>query len=144
MYDGFAVMVVTMRPLAGFNMTQEPVDSHQRRRSANHPLIAEKWQRDLSSASGWRTAGTTPDGRPRMLLAPVQPALCRYEIPVMDSRPGLRTTSPSSGTGTGRSNTRTLPPDPLLECAGWTRRAFGIRESDVDYPVTIIETEGFV
>ncbi|EGJ02448.1 hypothetical protein SB359474_0760 [Shigella boydii 3594-74] len=62
----------------------------------------------------------------------------------MDSRPGLRTTSPSSGTRTGRSNTRTLPPDPLLECAGRTRWPFGIREPDEDYPVTIIETEGFL
>ena len=61
----------------------------------------------------------------------------------MDSRPGLTITSPSSGTRTGRSNTRTLPPDALLECAGRTRWAFGIRESDVDYPVTIIEGEGF-
>lgn len=61
----------------------------------------------------------------------------------MDSRPGLRTTSPSSGIGTGRSNTRTLPPDPLLECAGRAWWAFGIREPDVDYPVTIIEAEGF-
>ena len=30
-----------------------------------------------------------------------------------------------------------------MECAGRTRWAFGIRESDVDYPVTIIEGEGF-
>ncbi|KXL37677.1 hypothetical protein AXH18_23445 [Escherichia coli] len=62
----------------------------------------------------------------------------------MDSRPGLRTTSPSSGTGTGRSNTRTLPPDALLECAGRTRRAFGIREPDVDYPVMVVEAKGFL
>ena len=61
----------------------------------------------------------------------------------MDSRPGLRTTSPSSGTRTGRSNIRTLPPDPLLVCAGWARWAFGIREPDIDYPVTIVEAEGF-
>ncbi|AEZ40105.1 hypothetical protein ECO55CA74_07535 [Escherichia coli O55:H7 str. RM12579] len=61
----------------------------------------------------------------------------------MDSRPGLRTTNPSSGTGTGRSNTRTLPPDALLECAGRTRWALGVRQPDVDYPVTIIEAEGF-
>ncbi|EGI41126.1 hypothetical bacteriophage protein [Escherichia coli TA280] len=62
----------------------------------------------------------------------------------MDSRPSLRTTNPSSGTRTGRSNTRTLPPDPLLVCAGWARWAFGIREPDIDYPVTIIEAEGFL
>lgn len=62
----------------------------------------------------------------------------------MDSRPGFSTTSPSSGTRTGRSNTRTLPPNPLLVCAGWTRRAFGIREPDVDYPVTVVEAKGFL
>src|SRR5699024_2548928 len=61
----------------------------------------------------------------------------------MDSRPGLRTTSPSSGTRTDRSNTRTLPPDPLLVRAGWTRWAFGVRQSDRDYPVTVVEAKGF-
>ena len=45
MYDGFTVMVVTMRPLAGFNMTQEPVrQCTSAAGSTNHPLIAEKWQ----------------------------------------------------------------------------------------------------
>ena len=62
----------------------------------------------------------------------------------MDSRPGLRTTSPSSGTRTGLSNTRTLPPDPLLESAGRTWWAFGIRQPDRDYPVPIVETESFL
>ncbi|ANW43567.1 hypothetical protein ACP62_26055 [Escherichia coli] len=62
----------------------------------------------------------------------------------MDSRPGLTITRPSSGTRTGRSNTRTLPPDALLECAGRTRWAFGIREPGGDYPVTTIEAEIFL
>lgn len=57
---------------------------------------------------------------------------------------GLRTTSPSSGTRTGLSNTRTLPPDPLLESAGRTWWAFGIRQPDRDYPVPIVETESFL
>ncbi|ETI78814.1 hypothetical protein Q457_07535 [Escherichia coli ATCC BAA-2196] len=62
----------------------------------------------------------------------------------IDSRPGLTITRPSSGTRTGRSNTRTLPPDALLECAGRTRWAFGIREPGGDYPVTTIEAEIFL
>ncbi|ANP06968.1 hypothetical protein CP48_07695 [Escherichia coli] len=61
----------------------------------------------------------------------------------MDSRPGLTITSPSSGTRTGRSNTRMLPPDALLECAGWTWWAFGIRKPDGNYPVSEVKTEVF-
>src|SRR5699024_4714618 len=95
-------------------------------------------------ASGWRTAGTMPDGRPRMLFGSGSTSTRGLWNTCMDSRPGLRTTSPSSGTGTGRSNTRTLPPDALLECAGRTRWALGVRQPDVDYPVTIIEAEGFL
>ncbi|CTY97531.1 Uncharacterised protein [Escherichia coli] len=62
----------------------------------------------------------------------------------IDSRSGLTITRPSSGTRTGRSNTRTLPPDALLICAGRTRRAFGIREPDGNYPVSEVRTEAFL
>src|SRR5699024_8998980 len=98
----------------------------------------------LSSTSGWRTAGTTPDGRLRMLFGSGSTNTRVLWNTGMDSRPGLTITSPSSGTRTDRSNTRTLPPDALLECAGRTRWAFRVRKPDGDYPVTIIEAEGFL
>ncbi|RDO61188.1 hypothetical protein C4A74_03666 [Escherichia coli] len=66
MYDGFTVMVVTMRPLAGFNMTQQPVrQCTSAASSTNHPFVTEKWQQCFvfrqrlangRNDSGWQTA----------------------------------------------------------------------------------------
>ena len=139
-------MIIAVWPLAGFNMAQQPVrQCTSTTSSTNYPCVTENGSNVLSSTSGWRTAGTTPDGRLRMLFGSGSTSTRVLWNTGMDSRPGLTTTSPSSGTRTGRSNTRTLPPDALLECTGRTRGgAFEVRQSDGDYPVTVVETEAFL
>ncbi|MHC6402268.1 hypothetical protein ACYTV0_00220 [Escherichia coli] len=43
--DGFTVVIITVWPLAGFNMAQQPVrQCTSAASSTNHTLIAEKWQ----------------------------------------------------------------------------------------------------
>ena len=110
-------------------MTQQPArQCTSAASSTNHPLIAENRSNDLSSASGWRTAGTTPDGRPRMFSVPAH----QYRG-IVEYRHGftarLNDHQPVP-VPEQVNNTRTLPPDALLECAGRTRWAFGVRQSD--------------
>lgn len=61
----------------------------------------------------------------------------------MDLRFGLRIISLSLGIRIGLSNIRTLFLDSLLESAGRTWWAFGIRQFDRDYLVSIVEIESF-